>query len=85
MKHEMQAEKAIEINPTRAEAWHNKGHANFKTGNFGAAIVAIDKTIELNPHIIETWYLKSELMASIGQKEKENEALKKAKELERRR
>ena len=49
-------EKAIELNPDYADAYHSLGYAHHKTIDFTKAIDCFEKAIELNPDNPRTYY-----------------------------
>jgi tetratricopeptide (TPR) repeat protein len=51
--------KAIELNPTFAEAYFNRGLAYFATSKYELAIKDFTKTIELKPHEADAGILKA--------------------------
>ena len=48
--------KAIEINPARAEAYYNRGCVYDKKGDLTEALSDYNKAIELNPDFAEAYY-----------------------------
>ena len=65
-------DKAIELKPDYADAWHNKGVILGKQGKYEEEIASYDKAIELKPDDAEAWYNKG---VALGEQGKHEEAI----------
>jgi len=59
--------KAIELDPHCAEAWHNKGHCYHLLRKENEAIQCYDEAIKINSKYAEAWYNKGQSLRSIHQ------------------
>jgi Flp pilus assembly protein TadD len=66
-------DKAIEIDPQKADAWYSKGNALKAQSKYDEAIKAYDKTIQLNPNYANAWYNKANTLKA---QSKYDEAIK---------
>jgi tetratricopeptide (TPR) repeat protein len=56
MKEALEAfEGSLEIDPTLASSWYNKGFVLTAEGQYAEALDAFDKAIEINPRTIHSW------------------------------
>jgi len=58
--------QAIELDPTRWQAWHNRGVSHAMRGEFEPAIADFNKTIELKPNYANAWFNRGELRYEQG-------------------
>jgi len=58
--------KAIEINPNKAEAYVNRAFAKGELGDFRGAIEDCNKAIELNPKYAEAFYNRGFAKGELG-------------------
>ena len=61
--------KAIERNPTYAEAYNNRGNAKHDLGQHEAAIADLDQAIKLDPTYAEAYYNRGTAKHELGQHE----------------
>ena len=66
-------EKALELEPGDAIAWHGKGMALLKLDRPREALAACDRAIELDPKMPSAWRDRANALAKLGRKD---EALK---------
>ena len=59
--------KAIELNPTDAKAYNNRGVAKDSLGQYDAAIADYDRAIELNPTDAKAYYNRGNAKDELGQ------------------
>jgi tetratricopeptide (TPR) repeat protein len=59
-------EQAIELDPTRWQAWHNRGVSRAMSGEYEGAIADFDRTIELKPNYANAWFNRGELLYEQG-------------------
>lgn len=59
-------DEAIEIDPTLAVAWHDRGVCLRELGRDDEALKSIDKAVELEPENEEYLFTKAELLKKIG-------------------
>jgi serine/threonine protein kinase len=59
-------DKAIEINPGFADAWHNKTNSLEKLGKDQEVIACYDKALEINPGFVEAWVNKGFFLSKLG-------------------
>ena len=59
--------KAIELNPTFAVAYNNRGSAKADLGQPVAALADFDRAIELNPTFANAYYNRGNVKADLGQ------------------
>ncbi|WP_348303339.1 tetratricopeptide repeat protein, partial [Methanothrix sp.] len=59
-------EEAIQIDPTYADSWFNKGNALYRQGKYDEAIAAYDKAIEIDPQDAYAWYNKGNALHAQG-------------------
>ena len=50
-------DKAIQLNPNYATAYHNRGYANAQLGQYEAAIADFDEALQLEPDAITLMYV----------------------------
>lgn len=55
-------ERALEINPSLAVAWMNKGNMRSAGGDFAAALSCFERALEINPQLAEAWMNKGVLL-----------------------
>ena len=55
-------DKAIKLNPAKAETWRNKGLDLYRLNRSDEAIQAFDKAIEFNPRLADAWSTKALLL-----------------------
>jgi len=60
------ADKAIAINPGKAEAWYVKGCALAKLRSYRKALKCLNKATEIYPEFSDAWKLKSAVLALMG-------------------
>jgi protein O-mannosyl-transferase len=75
-------EKAIELNPTYADALHNLGFTYLKTGDLEKAEEYFEKTIVINPNIPQAYYHLGIVKYELGDKQKTLEHFEKALEIQ---
>ena len=59
-------DRAIEINPKSARAYHNLGVTYRKLGNYAQAITDFDRAIEINPEYAEAYYSRGVTHGKLG-------------------
>ncbi|HEY1068153.1 MAG TPA: tetratricopeptide repeat protein [Pirellulales bacterium] len=59
-------EKAVELDPARHLAYHNRGYVRASRGEFDGALADFAKTVELNPTFVKGWINKGELNYALG-------------------
>jgi CheY-like chemotaxis protein/Tfp pilus assembly protein PilF len=59
-------DRAIEIDPSLASAWHDRGTSLRELGKDDEALKSIDKAIELEPYNEEYLFTRAELLKKIG-------------------
>jgi Flp pilus assembly protein TadD len=59
--------KAIELNPSFAEAWNNRGVARNKSGRPLEALSDYDRALELDPAFVEVFNNRAAVRAGLGQ------------------
>jgi Tfp pilus assembly protein PilF len=59
-------EKAIELDPNYAKAYHLRGLAFEKTGDIEAAIRDFDRAIEINPEYGAAYYSRATAHSKLG-------------------
>jgi len=59
-------EKAIEIDPQFAKAWHGKGTALASLGDFKGSLKSYDEALEIDPKDAEVWRHKADALQSMG-------------------
>jgi len=62
----MKFDKALEMDPNLADAWHNKGLAYRESGNYEEALKCFDKALEINPELYRTLISKGDTLTSQG-------------------
>jgi tetratricopeptide (TPR) repeat protein len=75
-------DKAIELDPNNARAWHCKCIALTSRGKYDEAIKACDKALELDPKDAKAWATKASALNSLGRNEESIQASEKAIELD---
>ena len=65
-------DKAIELDPTYAEAWNNKGVSLFHLGKYEEALEAFDKAIGINPEYIQAQNNKITALEKLNGEESKN-------------
>jgi tetratricopeptide (TPR) repeat protein len=63
------AERAIEIDPSFANAWLFKGACLKEKGKLRASIASYDRAIQINPKYIEAWNSKGVTLENLGRYE----------------
>ena len=58
--------RAIEINPDRAESYNNRGNSYNSLGNYNQAIQDLNKAIEIKPDYTEAYYNRGIAYAGLG-------------------
>jgi tetratricopeptide (TPR) repeat protein/tRNA A-37 threonylcarbamoyl transferase component Bud32 len=58
--------RALEINPTHADAWCNKGAALYDLGKPQEAIACYDRALEINPTHADAWLNKGAALYDLG-------------------
>lgn len=84
-------DRAIDINPSSFEAWHNKGLAWFEFGRAGFRSVAqkelaealncLNRAVEINPNSDEAWYNRGNVLWHRGRDQEAIESFDRAIEL----
>ena len=74
-------DKAIEIKPDDAMAWHNKGVALGELGRYEDALKAYDKAIEIEPDYATAWHNKGIALGKLGRYDDALKAYNKAIEI----
>ena len=59
--------KAIELDPTYAVAYNNRGYAKHKLGQHAAALTDLDRAIELDPTLATAYDSRGEVKHKLGQ------------------
>ncbi len=62
-------DKATQLDPQRARAWHFRGIANVQRSQFEDAIADFSKEIELKPHDVRAYFNRAEVYRCTGQPE----------------
>jgi tetratricopeptide (TPR) repeat protein len=60
------AERAIQLDPTDAEAYRIKGHALRKLKCYMDALGVYERLLALNPNLELAWYNKAEMLRHLG-------------------
>ena len=76
-------DKALEIDPNYAYAWHNKGSALNNLVKYKEAIKSFDKALELNPNDANAWYNRASSKIKLGNIKDGLSNLKKAIEIDK--
>ncbi len=74
-------DRAIELSPSTAVLWFNKGNILFETGNYGDAVQAYTKAVELKPDFGEAYFNRGYMKLQQGQQNDGISDLSKAGEL----
>jgi len=75
-------DKALELDPSYANAWTNKGSGLSNLGRFEEAIRCFDKALELAPRDSAAWYSKGTSLHNLGRHEDAIRCYDKALELD---
>ena len=59
-------DRAIELSPTTAMAWFNKGNILFEMGDYTSALAAYTRAIELQPDMGEAFYNRGYIYLRLG-------------------
>ncbi|HZU97335.1 MAG TPA: protein kinase [Planctomycetota bacterium] len=78
------AEQAIQLDPTRANAWAAKGAAEYERMDFEAARRDLDRALALDPALAESWALRGRASYRLGDKVGARAGIARAIELDRR-
>jgi tetratricopeptide (TPR) repeat protein len=76
-------DKAIELDPKFAMAWHNKGNVLYTLERPEEAIKSYDKAIELDPNLASALFIRASIKAKKGETENALADLKKATEIDK--
>lgn len=60
-------DRAIQLDPSRWQAWHNRGVSYARLGRFEDAISDFDRTVRLNPQYTNAYFNRGELRYELGQ------------------
>ena len=66
-------DKAIELDPHKADAWYNKGHALAELEKYEEAIICLDKAIELDSSNSMIWNEKAVVLWRLGKNKEATE------------
>lgn len=64
-------DRAIEIEPLDARAWHNKAATLGKLGKYKEAVKCEDKVLKIAPKFVEAWHNKANFFSSLKDYEEE--------------
>lgn len=73
---------AIEIDPTLASSWYNKGYVLVAKGLYSEALAAFDKAIEINPSSIHPWNGRGYALNTEGRFKEALDAFERAVEID---
>jgi len=73
--------KAIQLDPGYANAYNNRGMANYASKAYGKAIADFTKAIQLNPQLAEAYNNRAHALYQQKAYDKAGEDVKKAQEL----
>lgn len=59
-------DRAVQLDPERWQAWHNRGVSYAMQGRFEDAMSDLDQTIELRPEYANAWFNRGELHYEAG-------------------
>jgi len=59
-------EAAISINPNKANAWHNRGQAFEKLGNYTESLMSYEVALSIDPTIALTWNNRGAILYQLG-------------------
>jgi len=59
-------DRVIQLNPSLAEIWSNKGNMLDNLGRHAEALKCYDEAITINPNLAEAWYNKGNLLVNLG-------------------
>jgi tetratricopeptide (TPR) repeat protein/very-short-patch-repair endonuclease/phosphopantetheinyl transferase (holo-ACP synthase)/Cdc6-like AAA superfamily ATPase len=59
-------DRALQIDPTDADIWYNKGDTAYELGRFEDALMAFDRALQINPHDTEIWCSKGNAAYELG-------------------
>ena len=57
---------AVQLDPKRWQAWHNRGVSHAMQGRFDEAMSDLDRTVELQPSYANAWFNRGELFYEAG-------------------